>query len=56
MNSLATMTMTTTPINLAQQLQQIGLRALPANLDDFLARATKGRWSAHLLLEQMAQA
>ena len=58
MNSLATMTMTTTtPMNnLVQQLQQIGLRALPANLDDFLARATKGRWSAHMLLEQMAQA
>ena len=57
MNSLATMTRTTTPLNnLAQQLQQIGLRALPANLDDFLARATKGRWSAHMLLEQMAQA
>ena len=57
MNSLATMTLTTTPMNnLAQQLQQIGLRALPANLDDFLARATKGRWSAHMLLEQMAQA
>ena len=57
MNSLATMTMTTTPMNnLAQQLQQIGLRALPTNLDDFLARATKGRWCAHMLLEQMAQA
>jgi DNA replication protein DnaC len=54
MSSLAT---TVTPMNnLALQLQQIGLRALPANLDDFVARATKGRWSPHLLLEHMAQA
>jgi DNA replication protein DnaC len=42
--------------NLALQLQQIGLRALPPNLDDFLARAMKGRWSPHVLLEQLAQA
>jgi DNA replication protein DnaC len=42
--------------NLSQLLQQVGLRALPANLDDFLARAMKGHWSPHLLLEQMAQA
>lgn len=48
---------TMTPMsNLATQLQQIGLRALPANLDDFLARATKARWSPHVLLEQLAQA
>jgi DNA replication protein DnaC len=52
------MTLPTTPTtianNLATQLQQIGLRALPAHLDDFLARATKARWSPHLLLEQLA--
>ncbi|HUI80560.1 MAG TPA: IS21-like element helper ATPase IstB [Bryobacteraceae bacterium] len=55
MNSPATMTMT--PMNnLAIQLQQIGLRALPLELDDFLARATKARWSPHVLLEQLAQA
>jgi DNA replication protein DnaC len=48
---------TMTPMNnLAAQLQQIGLRALPPNLDDFIARATKGRWSPHMLLEQLAQA
>ena len=48
---------TMTPMNsLASQLRQIGLRVLPANLDDFLARATKGRWSPHMLLEQLAQA
>lgn len=49
-------TQTTTPINsLAAQLQQIGLRAVPAELDDFLARATKARWSPRQMLEQLAQ-
>jgi DNA replication protein DnaC len=48
--------MTTAPANnLLTQLQQIGLRALPGQLDDFLARAVKGRWSPHQILEQMAQ-
>lgn len=41
--------------SLARQLQQIGLRAVPAELDDFLARATKARWSPRVLLEQLAQ-
>ena len=55
MNSPASMT--TIPRNsLAAQLQQIGLRALPAELDDFLARATKARWSPRQMLEQLAQA
>src|SRR2546428_11965042 len=48
---------TTTPSNsLPAQLQQIGLRALPAQLDDFLARAAKARWSPYQVLEQLAQA
>jgi DNA replication protein DnaC len=48
---------TTIPANSLQaQLQQIGLRALPAQLDDFLARAAKGRWSPHQILEQLVQA
>jgi DNA replication protein DnaC len=42
--------------SLAAQLQQIGLRAVPAELDDFLARAIKARWSPRVLLEQLAQA
>lgn len=42
--------------NLSVQLSHIGLRALPAQLDDFLARATQSRWSPHQILEQMAQA
>ena len=47
----------TTPSNsLAAQLQQIGLRALPTQLDDFLAHAAQARWSPHQILEQMAQA
>lgn len=49
--------MATAPANsLLTQLQQIGLRALPGQLDDFLARAAKGRWSPHQILEQMVQA
>lgn len=57
MNSPALTTTPTTPTNsLSAQLHQIGLRAVPANLDDFLARATKARWSPHVLLEQLAQA
>jgi len=49
-------TETTIPTNsLAAQLQQIGLRSLPANLDDFLARATKARWSPRQILEQLVQ-
>jgi hypothetical protein len=48
-------TMTTTN-NLAAQLKQLGLRALPANLDDVLARATNARWSPDFLLEQLAHA
>jgi DNA replication protein DnaC len=54
MNSPVT---TITPTNnLPHLLRQIGLRSLPANLDDFLARALRSRWSPHTLLEQMAQA
>src|ERR1022692_1593273 len=55
MNSPTTTTMT--PMNNhAAQLGHVGLRALPANLDDFVARTTKGRWSPRMLLEQLAQA
>jgi DNA replication protein DnaC len=55
MNSPASNTMIPSH-SLSAQLQQIGLRALPAGLDDFLARATKARWSPLQILEQMAQA
>ena len=55
MNSLAPKT-TIPSHSLSAQLQQIGLRALPAQLDDFIARASKARWSPHQILEQMAEA
>ncbi len=42
--------------SLASQLKQIGLCALPAQLDDFLARVTKARCSAHQILEEIAKA
>ena len=41
--------------NLPAQLRQIGLKTIPTNLDDFLARAMKARWSPRMLLEQLAQ-
>ncbi len=48
---------TTPPSNgLAAQLEQIGLRALPAQLDDFLAHATSARWSPRQIIEQFTQA
>ena len=56
MNS-PTLNTTTIPRNsLPAQLQQIGLRAVPTQLDDFLARATKAHWSPHQILEQLVQA
>ena len=48
--------MTMTNNNLATQLRQIGLRALPSQLDDFIARATKVRWSPHQILEELVKA
>lgn len=47
--------MTTRP-DLTEQLHQLGLVALPAQLDDFLARATKARWSPLQLLEELTRA
>ena len=47
---------TTTPINsLPTQLEQIGLQALASEVDDFLARAIKQRWSPRQILEHLAQ-
>jgi DNA replication protein DnaC len=42
--------------NLAGQLEKIGLHALPTQLDDFLARAAKARWSPLQLLEELTRA
>jgi DNA replication protein DnaC len=56
MNSPAPKTTAMTSNSLAGQLQQIGLCAVPAQLDDFIARATKARWSAHQILEEVVKA
>jgi DNA replication protein DnaC len=40
---------------LNSKLDKIGLRAISQNLDDFIARATTGRWSPHMLLEQLSE-
>jgi len=42
--------------DLASQLKQIGLSAVPSELDDFVARASKARWSPHQILEALAAA
>jgi DNA replication protein DnaC len=55
MNSPAPKTTTMTNNNLAAQLKQIGLCALPTQLDDFIARVTKARCSAHQILEELAK-
>jgi len=42
--------------NLSAQLRQIGLIAVPGQLDDFIAHAAKARWSAHQMLEELVKA
>ncbi len=57
MNSPALKTPTMTTNNsLAARLKQIGLCAVPTQLDDFIARVTKARCSAHQILEELAKA
>ena len=47
---------TTTPSNsLPVQLEQVGLHAVASGVDDFLARATKQRWSPRQILEHLVQ-
>jgi DNA replication protein DnaC len=55
MNSPAPKTTTTMNNSLAAQLRQVGLIAVPGQLDDFIAHATKARWSAHQLLEELVK-
>jgi len=50
--SSPTPTLTT---DLTAALTQIGLVATAQNLEDFIARATKGRWSARQQLEELAR-
>lgn len=46
--------MTTPKNNLQSKLEYIGLRTISQTLDDFIARATTGRWSPHILMERLA--
>lgn len=46
---------TTTQPDLAAQLQRLGLRHVAAGLPDFLARATKARWSSQTTLEELCR-
>ena len=47
-------TNSTIPMNdLVARLTGIGLKSMAQNLDDFIARATKARWSPHSMLEQL---
>ena len=39
--------------DLNSKLNKIGLRTISQNLDDFVAHATTGRWSPHVLLEKL---
>jgi DNA replication protein DnaC len=41
--------------DLHSKLDKIGLQAISQNLDDFIARAITGRWSPHMLLEQLSE-
>lgn len=51
-----TLPTTTTPSSdLKAQLEKIGLRAIAQSLDDVIARATTGRWSPRMMLEQLGQ-
>lgn len=54
MNSRTHTTTAPSP-SLQAQLAQIGLDAVAAELDDFLARATKQRWSPRQILEHLAE-
>ena len=54
MSSLMT-TMTNATNDLPSQLAQLGLHATASGCDDFIARATKARWSPRMLLEEMAR-
>ena len=56
MNSPVPETQMMTNNDLATQLKQIGLRAVPTQLDDFIARVTKARWSPLQILEELAKA
>ena len=39
--------------DLALHLRHLGLKAAAESINDFLARATKSQWSAHMVLEEL---
>lgn len=51
----ASTTTNMTRSELGSALESVGLRAVAAEVDDVLARAKKGRWSAGQLLEEMVR-
>ncbi len=53
--SFPTPTTTTKTAELRAQLAQIGLLALAECAEDFLARATKGRWSPRQIVEEIVR-
>ena len=56
MSSLAaSTTMMTNATDLVARLTKVGLSAIACVLDDFLARATKGRWSPAQILEEIVR-
>ena len=55
MNSPTRATTTTPSNSLPAQLEQIGLHALGTEVNDFLARAIKQRWSPRQVLEHLVQ-
>jgi DNA replication protein DnaC len=54
-HALSTTTKTTNTTDLVARLSQVGLVAISQNLDDYLARAGKGRWSPVQILEEIAR-
>ncbi len=55
MSSLAATTTMTNVADLVARLTRVGLVAIAHALDDFLARATKSRWSPAQILEEIAR-
>src|SRR6266542_2271406 len=55
MNFFIMMTTTIPSNDLVSQLTCIGLKTVAQNLDDFIARATKGRWSPRTILEEVSR-
>ena len=49
------MTSPTTKTDLPSALTLLGLHATAATLDDFLARATRSRWTAPQILEELVR-